>query len=122
MAKTVTLDLVLYSYLPRPIFDVFVNRKGGDSSGVYPETGGSTISGVVIPIGPQRVTWRWSETGETVAAKNVPTLVDVAPDAKFVSLHIYPDETVEFLTSRHYPRPSPRGEIEIQKMGGRRGK
>ena len=51
---TVTLDVVLFSYLDRPIFDVFVNNDVGHGSGVYPRTGGGTISGVKLKLGPQK--------------------------------------------------------------------
>ena len=118
---TITLDLVLFSYLPRPIFDVFVSGKGGHSSGVYPQTGGGTITGVQLPVGPQKVTWRYSDTGEKVTAKNTPEVKDVPRESVFLAVHIYPDDTVELVPSPHYPRPSSRGEEEIQKMGGKRG-
>jgi hypothetical protein len=125
---TVTLDLVVFSYLNRPIFDVFISRKGGDSSGVYPETGGSTIAGVQLPLGPQTVTWRlggpegMARNGETVTAKNKPELKDVPKSAVFLALHIYPDDTVEITLDQHYPRPSPRGEVEIKKLKETHGK
>ena len=125
---TVTLDVVLFSYLDRPIFDVFINGKAGDSSGVYPETGGSTISGVMIPLGPQRVTWTLGgpegmvDNGKIVAAKNQPLIKDVPSMSRYLAIYIYPDSTVELLTSQYYPGTSARGEAEIKILRAKNGK
>lgn len=119
---TVTLDLVLFSYLRHPIFDVFIDGKGGDSSGVFPETGGSTISGVQLTLGPKHVTWRLdgpegaAGNGQTIVAKNFVQLLNIQPNSRYLALHIYPDNTIELLTSQYYPQPSPRGEVEIFKL------
>lgn len=115
MPKTVVLDMVVFSYLPRPIFDVYLNGKGGDSSFVYPETGGSTITGVVVPLGSQKVSWRLGGpegmvgNGDRVEAANVLPLVSVSDSAKFIAVHIYQDSTVELIATQHYPRPTERG-------------
>ncbi|MEH6434568.1 hypothetical protein V7778_05835 [Massilia sp. DD77] len=115
--KTVTLDVVCFNYLERPIFEIFIDNKAGDSSNPYPATGGSTISGVRLALGPKRVTWRLDGpagspgNGETVVARNMPVLANVAPDAEFLAIHIYPDETVELIPSRHYPRATEKGRI-----------
>lgn len=125
---TVTLDVVLFSYIDRPIFDAFINGKAGQSSFGLPAVGGGTIVGVQLPIGPQKVTWRlggpegMARNGETVTAKNIPELKDVPRNARYLAIHIYPDDTVELLTSEHYPQPSPRGETEIQKWEKKHGK
>lgn len=112
---TVTLDVVTFNYLKRPIYDVFIDGKSGDSSTAYPATGGSTITGVRLNLGPKHVTWKLDgkrgtpRNGETVAAKNPVELSKIAPDAVFLAIHIYPDETVELITSRHYPRKTEKG-------------
>ena len=108
--SSVTLDVVTFNYWNRPIYDVFIDGKSGDSSTAYPETGGSTITGVKLRTGPKTVTWKLTgkrgtpRNGEMVTARNAPQLVDVPRDAVFLAVHIYPDETVELITSRHYPR------------------
>ncbi|EEF23828.1 conserved hypothetical protein, partial [Ricinus communis] len=113
-AMNVALNMVVFSYLDRPIFDIFVDGKGGDSSGPYPQTGGSTISGVTFKVGPQKVSWVLGgppgtpHNGETVTAKNVPVLQPVE-GARYLALHIYKDSTVELITSKFYPDESPRG-------------
>lgn len=118
----VVLDIVLFSYLDRPIFDVFIDGKAGESSGVYPETGGSTIAGVQLALGPKKVTWRldgpegMARNGDTVANKNALQLNEVVAGARFLAIHIYPDETVELVSSVHFPQRSARGDAEIAKM------
>lgn len=113
--RAVSLDVVTFNYLDRPIFDVFIDGKSGDSSTAYPQTGGSTISGVQLKLGPKQVTWKLDglegtpRNGETVTVKNRLQLTDVPPDAVFLAIHIYPDETVELLTSRHYPDATEKG-------------
>lgn len=106
--------MVVFSYLDRPIFDIFVNGRGGDSSGPYPQTGGSTISGVKFTVGPQTVSWVLDgpegtpHNGETVLTKNRPVLEPMA-DARYLAVHIYRDNTVELVTSKFYPEESARG-------------
>lgn len=111
----VTLDIVHFNYTGRPIFDAFIDGKAGGTSRSYPSTGGSTVSGVTLTLGPKRVSWVLAgpagapRNGETVVAKNSPVLADVPADAQYLAVHIYPDETVELIPSRHYPRPTEKG-------------
>ena len=113
--RSVSLDVVTFNYWNRPIHDVFIDGKSGDSSTAYPQTGGSTITGVTLRLGPKRVTWKLDgkrgtpRNGETVTARNALELRDVPKDAVFLAIHIYPDETVELITSRHYPRKTEKG-------------
>lgn len=113
--ETVSLDVVTFNYLDRFIFNVYIDGEAGDSSTAYPQTGGSTISGVKLKLGPKHVTWTLDgpegtpRNGETVTANNALQLTDVPSDHVFLAIHIYPDETVELLTSRHYPRATQKG-------------
>ena len=113
--RSVSLDVVTFNYWNRPIHDVFIDGKSGDSSTAYPQTGGSTISGVKLRLGPKQVTWKLSgkrgtpRNGETVTARNALELRNVPKDAVFLAIHIYPDETVELITSRHYPGETEKG-------------
>ena len=113
--RSATLDVVTFNYCNRPIYDVFIDRKSGDSSIAYPETGGSTITGVTLTTGPKTVTWTLDgkrgtpRNGETVTAKNALHLADVPRDAVFLAVHIYPDDTAGLITSRHYPRKTAKG-------------
>lgn len=112
---TVSLDVVTFNYWDRFIYDVFVGGEGGDSSTPYPATGGSTIVGARFKPGPQKVTWKLDgeegmpRNGEMVTAKNSPVLGPVPSDAVFLAVHVYPDETVELIPTRHYPRATEKG-------------
>jgi hypothetical protein len=125
---TVTLDVVWFMYIDRPTFEQFINGKGGDSSFGMPAVGGSTISGVTLPLGPQKITWRldgpggMARNGEQVTSKNIPELKDIPKSSRYLAIHIYPDDTAELLLSEHYPRPSQRGETEIEKWEKKHGK
>jgi hypothetical protein len=125
---TVNLDVVLFSYIDRPIFDAFINGKAGSGSHGMPAVGGGTIAGVAIPLGLQKVTWvldgpaGMARNGDKVTAKNSLELKDVPQGHRYLAIHIYPDDTVELVTSLHYPRPSERGEVELAKWEKKNGK
>ena len=63
-----------------------------------------------------------ARNGETITAKNQPEIKNVPKEARYLSIHIYPDDSVELLTSEHYPGISPRGEHEVEKMRKKNGK
>lgn len=115
-----TLSMVVFSYLDRPIHDIFVDGKGGDSSGPYPQTGGSTISGVELSAGPKKISWVLDgpkgtpRNGATVIATNTPVLKPGQGD-RYMAVHIYRDGTVELITSPFYPEESRRGVAEVRK-------
>lgn len=118
------LNVVLFNYLSRPIFDVYVDGKVGDSSDAYPSTGGGMITGVSFDLGPKKVTWRLDgpqgapRNGDTVTNKNLLRLDTVTQGAKYLGVHIYPDETVELTTSIGVPDETARGIA----MAGERGR
>lgn len=113
--RRVSLNVVLFNYLDRPIFDVFVDGKMGFGSSAYPSTGGGTVTGVRFDLGPKKVTWRLGgpegtpRNGETVTNKNPLRLDTVMPRAKYLGVHIYPDGTVELITSIAVPDATRRG-------------
>ena len=125
---TVNLDVVWFMYFDRPTFDQFISGKSGDSSFGLPGVGGSTISGVQLPLATQKIKWTlggpegMARNGEVITAKNIPDLKDVPKSARYLAIHVYPDDTVELLTTEYYPRPSPRGETEIEKWKKSHGK
>lgn len=103
----IRLNISLFSYVSRPIFDVTMN--GTDFGGALEHSFyGSNAVMVEQPItlGPQLVTWRLDGpegtpgNGDTVTAKNIPLLNDVADDIKWLALHIYNDGTVEISLSK----------------------
>ena len=101
----VVLDVVLFNYLDRPIFDVYIDGKVGETSEAYPATGGGIFTGVSFALGQKTVTWRLDgpkgtlRNGETVANRKPLRLDTVVQGAKFLGVHIYPDDTVELITS-----------------------
>lgn len=72
----VVLSVVLFNYLDRPIFDVFVDGKMGFGSDACPATGGVMVTGVAFELVPKKVSWRLDgpagtpRSGETVFNKN----------------------------------------------------
>jgi len=98
------LNISLFSYLDRPIFDVYMNRT---DFGVAPAQGFYGSNSVMISqpllLGSQKVTWRFADTGETVTAKNIPDLKAMPDVVKWLALHIYPDNTVELAFSKGDP-------------------
>jgi hypothetical protein len=104
-----TFEVVIFSYLDRPIFEVLIDRFEIGAAGEYPYSGGASMSGVSIKFGAHKVSWRTADKGETVHAANVPVLVPSPSGDRFLGVHIYPDNTVEFVTSQHFPELSERG-------------
>lgn len=117
------LNVVLYNYLNRPIFDVYIDGKVGDSSDAYPATGGGMITGIPFDLGPKKVTWRLDgpegtpRNGETVTSKNALRLDTPVQGAKYLGLHILPDHTVELTTSIGIPGWSARGVAMAREYG-----
>lgn len=107
----VVLHLVAFSYWDRPIFEINVDGIGDEASAAYPNTGKGVTAGVSLSLGPKKVTWRLGgpeglpRNGDTLVNKNRLELVAFTPGAKYLGVHIYPDETVEFSTSVGRPEP-----------------
>jgi hypothetical protein len=117
MKKEVVLDVVLFSYLSRPIFDVYLN---GSDIGVASSYGGgrAVMTAVTIPLGPQTLTWRLdgpagtAGNGDTVTVKNSLSFTadQIPADSHYLGVHIYPDGTAELVSSVNFPEPTPKGE------------
>jgi hypothetical protein len=125
--KKIVLDVVLYSYLNRPIFDIYLN---GIDLGVANSYGGTgVITGVAIPFGMQTLTWRLGgprgleHNGDMRTAKNSLSLTsDQIPEStRYLGVHIYPDNTVELTCAEHMPKTTARGHRIIEE-GKRRDK
>jgi hypothetical protein len=125
---TVTLDVVLFSYLNRPIFDVFVGKTDIGVAGPWPYSGRGSMSGVQLPLGPQKITWRLGgpegmpRNGDTVTAKNIPELKAVPRETVFLGVHIYADDTVELIVSQHFPELSAKGQAYDTQWEKKNGK
>lgn len=123
----VVLNVVLFSYWDRPIFEVNIDGKADEASGAYPNTGKGVTGGVHLTLGPKKVTWRLGgpeglpRNGDTLTNKNRLELLDILPGAKYLGIHIYQDETVELTTSVGRPGPSEKGLSQAVKAGHYRG-
>ena len=114
------LNISLFSYLDRPIFDVKMNGTnfmGAPAQGFYGSN--SVMVRQPLILGPQTVTWildgpeGMARNGEEVIATNKPLLSEVSGDTKWLALHIYDDATVEIKLSNGSPQ-------ELQTERGRR--
>lgn len=126
-ALSVSLHVVLFSYLDRPIFDVEIDGGVGETSAAYPNTGKGVTAGLGLTLGVKKVTWRLDgpegapRNGETVVNKNHLELNELVPGAEYLGLHIYPDDTVEFTTSVRRPDFTERGMSLAAKAAAIRG-
>lgn len=116
MQKETVLNVEVYSYLDRPIYDIIFN---GTDLGVMNSYGGTgTITGVRIPFGIQTLRWNLdgpkgtARNGELVKVKNNITIFPekIPPRTRYVGLHLYPDDTAEVTFAEFVPDRTPRGE------------
>ena len=120
MEKGIHLSVVLYSYLTRPIFDIFFNREDLGVAAPYGSTG--IITGVHMPFGAQTLRWRLDgpkgtpNNGDTVHVKNALTLGQdqILADTRYIGLHIYPDFTAEIIVCDDMPEPTARGKLLVK--------
>lgn len=101
-------DVVLFSYLDYPIFDVYLN--GIDIGVASPfGGGGGLMTGVAVPLRAQEISWRDAGKGDTKKANNQPILTQQVPKMKYLGVYIYPDNTVEIQPSQYWPETTVRG-------------
>jgi hypothetical protein len=114
--RTVNLDVAVYNYWPRAIYDVTVNSQyaGGAFMAYEPgNAGGKIVCCVKIARGPVSVEYSLGgpegapRLGERIHATAV--LQALPGNAKVLTLHVYPDETAVAEASREYvdERPEP---------------
>ncbi|WP_227246697.1 hypothetical protein [Paraburkholderia caribensis] len=118
----VVLDVVLFNYRDRAVFDVLLN--GSDIGVAGPYGGGAGVmTGVTVPLGPQTLTWRWADSGETVVVANALSLSADQLSSKdhYLGVHIYPGDTAELTLSQYLPGMTPKGE-PIYKEGHLHGR
>jgi hypothetical protein len=120
--KAVVLDVAFYNYTDRPIFDETLGGRIELNAGPPFGQGTGIMTFTEIPFGPQTLTWRDAGTGETFTAKNKLEITpeDIPEGTEFVTFHLYPDETVEAVFSKEYPKRTARGETifeEAEKKG-----
>ncbi|MDV2488062.1 hypothetical protein [Acinetobacter johnsonii] len=63
-----------------------------------------------VKIGLQDVTWKDAKTGELHKSKNQVILnKNDIKDKKYLVVHLYPDDTIEIITSLNWPVPTEKG-------------
>jgi hypothetical protein len=122
----IDIDVVVYSFLDRPILDIYLNQEDLGVASKYGST--SIVTGVTVPMGEQKLSWRLDgprgalRNGETVSMKNKVVLVrhEIPDHSNYMGIYIYPDETVEFVYNRNMPGNTKRGQAifdELAKKG-----
>lgn len=104
--KKMELTVVVFNYWPRPIADVTVDGQwAGGSFGSYGlgGTGGSLVCCAVVKPGPVKVAWVLDGNGPRLgeAISVMATLSSIPRNAKYLSVHIYPDSHVELIAGNH---------------------
>ncbi|WP_429252340.1 hypothetical protein [Paraburkholderia sp. GAS333] len=114
--KTMNLDVAIYNYWPRAIYDVAVNGQyaGGAFMGYHPGgAGGSVVCCVKVKPGPVMIEYSLggSEGAPRLAERVHATAVlqELPGDSKVLTVHVYPDETAFAEVSKEYvdERPEP---------------
>ncbi|WP_179401883.1 hypothetical protein [Burkholderia guangdongensis] len=116
--RVMNLDVAIYNYWPRAIYDVAVNGQyaGGAYMAYHPGgAGGSTVC--CVKVKPGTVTIEYSlggsegapRLGERIHATAV--LSELPGDSKILTVHVYPDESAVAEASKEYvdERPEPEG-------------
>lgn len=63
-----------------------------------------------VKLGPQKIIWRDANTGEVHMARNEVVLTkEQLKGKKYLALHLYPDESVEIITSMNWPDETEKG-------------
>ena len=122
MENETVLDVVLYSFINRPIIDIYLN--GTDIGVAGPLGGTSVITEVKIPFGAQRLSWRLDGpegtpgNGEQLSIKNKLVVnSDQIPKGTFyMGVYLYPDYTAELTFSKFIPGNSKRGEAIFDEL------
>lgn len=126
MKNGIVLDVVLYSFIDRPIFDIYLN--GTDIGVAGPYGGTSIVTEVSIPYGKQSLSWRldgpkgMAGNGDAAALKNEVIIHpgQISHDTFYMGVYLYPDNTAEVTFSKHIPGNSKRGEaIFKEKKNGK---
>ena len=106
----VILNAVTFNYTKTAVFDVFLSGKNAGGAGPL-SGGGGIMAGVQLPLGEQTLIWRldgpegMARNGDTVTAKNklVIERERIPSDARYVGVHLYPDDTAELSFANGLP-------------------
>lgn len=86
--------------------DYMLKLNGQEIGGGF----GGAMSTNSIKTGPQVITWKDAKTGEPHSAKNQVIITkEQLKGMKYLTAHLYPDDTVEVTTSNNWPEPTEKG-------------
>lgn len=118
MARTLTVNVVVFNYTPKAMADIWVQGHyvGGFVQEYGPGgTGGGIYCCIDVKPGPTHVTWQY----DTIPSDTRPDSYfkrDVVGDIpkppgpyKYLGVHIYPGDHVEFTLSRDIPSEKKEG-------------
>ena len=120
------LIVAVFSYLDHPAFDIKIgNERVGSTGKFFPFGRPRLKAGVVLAEGSQPVSWMvaLAESGtEAVKASNTPKLGGFSADTRYLGVHIYPGNSVEFVLSSAFPVYTARGKAiseQLQRDGAK---
>jgi hypothetical protein len=113
--KETALNVEVFSYVDRVITDISYNGTGLGVMNRYGGTG--TITDVYIPFGIQTLKWTLGgpkgtpRNGERMTPKNqlMISSEQIPPGTRYLGIHVYPDDTVEFTFAEGIPERTARG-------------
>lgn len=114
--KEIWLNVEVISYIDHVITNIFFNGTPLGVMNRYGATG--TIAGVQIPFGVQTLHWELDgpkgtpRIGEVVIPKG-PLVISpeqIPPGTRYLGIHLYPDDTVEFTFAEGIPELTARGQ------------
>ena len=103
--KAYVLTTTSFNY--DPSYRTYMVKMNGEEMGGG--FGGATKRSAVI-LGPQNITWGEDNSKRKHQAINVVNLTkDDLKNKRYLSVHLYPDDSVEIVTSENGPRPTQKG-------------
>lgn len=116
-------DVSMLSYYERSIFDVKLNGIDIGAAGDPPHGDhAGLVVGVTVPLGSQIISWRLSDSGNTVFAQNQPVLTEADARHQYLGVHVYPDNTVELVAEDHWPSNTEKGNAFLRAWGQKHGR
>ncbi|MEY2151363.1 DUF3304 domain-containing protein [Rhodanobacter sp. 115] len=112
MAHTLTVDVVVFNYTPKALADIWVQDHyvGGFVQEYGPGgTGGGIYCCIEVKPGPTHVRWEYDRSPSDTRPDELfkRDVIGVIPKPhgayKYLGVHIYPDDHVEFTLSRDIP-------------------
>ncbi|EXE36364.1 hypothetical protein KTH76_09555 [Acinetobacter baumannii] len=109
-----TYDMATTSFNYDPSYNSYMVKMNGSVIGGG--FGNATLTNS-IKVGEQVITWEESKSEKIHTAKNQVILTkEQLKGKKYLAAHIYPDDTVEIITSNNWPTPTEKGTGWMQRL------